>query len=570
MKRKPENLIVLAAVLTIILVDITSAKLVAYYTFENGTAVNVGGSAGSAADGTLKGGATIVLDSGGGLKEASNVLSIKGYPQHVNCGGGKKAGESQTWADFPDSITVAAWIKPDIPGSNVARKFRTVISKSSPGGFTLNREDDSDNISFHAAALGVPWKGLSGSNPKVWDGKWHHVAGVYSTVDSPDTNGVWKRGLYIYVDGVECGFMKRWGEPVILNNFDVIIGGNADCLEKGNTFRYWQGLIDDVAIFDHALKPDEIYSLYVPALQKLTDVIEETESIINKQGHEKGRAFLKNKIAEYEKWKKENPDNIKFRYDILASDLYVLLAKANIENLSNAQNPQSNIYKQAKSEVNWTTFKLFLDTVFAEAKKAVDSTKPGESSQESKVVLRNLLKECESKSELIRYLVEQDSELAEKYITNGDFRKAAEIYFDIAGRYDFNQDKQALEFKACECIFNGGEYRSAISELERFITRNKGIDESLAAKAILLKGQSFLQLNDYDKASEEFVSLKTQYPKSKEIPATDFYIGYYHMLKNENKEAIEIFYRVVQEHPESPYANKARMCIMRIEGMAGD
>ena len=302
MKRKSENLIVLTAVLTIVLADITSAQLVAYYTFEDGTAVNVGGSAGSTADGTLKGGATIALDSGDGLKGASNVLSINDYPQYVNCGGGKKAGEPQTWADFTDSITVAAWIKPDVPGSNVTKRFRTVISKGlgdlSNGGFSLNRADGSDNVSFHAAAPGIPWNGLSGSNPKAWDGKWHHVAGVYSTVDSPDANGIWKRGLYIYVDGVECGFMKRWGEPMNLNNFDVIIGGNPDCLEKENTFRYWEGLIDDVAIFDHALKPGEIYNLYVPALQKLTDVIEETESIVNKQGHEEGRAFLKNKIAE--------------------------------------------------------------------------------------------------------------------------------------------------------------------------------------------------------------------------------------------------------------------------------
>ena len=58
----------------------------ACYTFDDGTAVNVGGSAGSEADGTLQGGASIIYDAGGNGKEESYVLDVTGSPQHVNCG----------------------------------------------------------------------------------------------------------------------------------------------------------------------------------------------------------------------------------------------------------------------------------------------------------------------------------------------------------------------------------------------------------------------------------------------------------------------------------------------------
>ena len=61
-------------------------SVLACYTFDDGTAVNVGGSAGSAANGTLQGGASIIYDAGGNGKEESYVLDVTGSPQHVNCG----------------------------------------------------------------------------------------------------------------------------------------------------------------------------------------------------------------------------------------------------------------------------------------------------------------------------------------------------------------------------------------------------------------------------------------------------------------------------------------------------
>ncbi|GAG32615.1 unnamed protein product, partial [marine sediment metagenome] len=62
---------------TIVFGEPNTAGLLAYYTFDDGTAVNAG-SAGAAADGILMGGASIVYDNGGNGKLASNVLKTDG------------------------------------------------------------------------------------------------------------------------------------------------------------------------------------------------------------------------------------------------------------------------------------------------------------------------------------------------------------------------------------------------------------------------------------------------------------------------------------------------------------
>jgi len=579
MKRKLRNLLVLISASMVVLTSSTSGDLVAYYPFDDGTAVNVGGSAGSVANGNLMGGAKIVSNPGGGLKTASNVLSINGHPQHVNCGGGKNAGDPETWADLIGPMTVAAWIKPD--NSNWWTKFRTVISKGygewhEGGGFSLHKKEDAANIAFAAAVsdLDVPYYGIEGTNPNIWDGEWHHVAGVYSTVDSPKAIGKGKKGLYIYIDGTESGYIECQVEPVKLNNFDVIIGSNAQCFEKG--YRHWGGLIDEVAIFDHALSANEIHQLYTkgalviePVLQKLIDTIQQAEAIAKKQGHQQAMAFLKEQIAEYEEWKEKNPNNDKFPYNILPSDLYVLLTKANVENLANVQKPHRDIHEQAKSEGNWAAFKLFLNIVFNEVEESVGFTKLTELSSDKKNVWVNYLKYCKGKSELLRYLVDKDSEVAEKYIAKENFQKAAEVYRDIIKRYDSNQYQPELELKVCECIFNSGKYQSAISELDRFIAKSKAANRRLTKKAILMKGRCYIQLSEISKASNEFFALITEYPEAKETPDANFFIGYCHMLQSNFEQAIEAFNVVVQKHPESSYANKARMCIMRINSTTG-
>ena len=63
-KTNLKNLLIISVILQVF-AGAASADLVARYTFADGSADNVGGSAGSAADGSFEGGANIVWDDGG-------------------------------------------------------------------------------------------------------------------------------------------------------------------------------------------------------------------------------------------------------------------------------------------------------------------------------------------------------------------------------------------------------------------------------------------------------------------------------------------------------------------------
>ena len=142
------------------------------------------------------------------------------------------------------SRTVSAWIRPTAASG-------TILSWGNPadgeawifmvngGGqiqVTLNG-DDGD---------------IAGSTDVMSDGLWHHVAAVLENDGSPDLSEV-----ALYVDGVRevaaC-------QPMPVNTgkgIDVHIGA-ADAATGG----YFQGQMDDVAIFDVAVSADEIARLY--------------------------------------------------------------------------------------------------------------------------------------------------------------------------------------------------------------------------------------------------------------------------------------------------------------------
>ena len=92
---------------------------------------------------------------------------------------------------------------------------------------------------------------------KVNDGQWHHVAVVLDSTDIYDAQ--------LYVDGqLETSFLTHTSRMVdttcTLPEHDVRIG----CHDA--TERYFEGLIDDVRIYDRALSGEEIADFIGPAL----------------------------------------------------------------------------------------------------------------------------------------------------------------------------------------------------------------------------------------------------------------------------------------------------------------
>ncbi len=131
--------------------------------------------------------------------------------------------------DITDEITVSAWIKV----TAFDRPWQAIVTKGDTA-WRLHRLRDTDRIAFHCNSY---W-GAEG-NFNVYYGWWHHIAGVYDGTRA-----------YLYVDA-SLDVSQPASGLINKNDFPVMIGENA---EKPG--RWWNGLIDDVAIFSRALNKD--------------------------------------------------------------------------------------------------------------------------------------------------------------------------------------------------------------------------------------------------------------------------------------------------------------------------
>ena len=81
---------------------------------------------------------------------------------------------------------------------------------------------------------------VSGSVPKITDGKWHHVAISYDGTT-----------VRLYADYTLVGWLD-WSGPLVYNGGQLCIGAN-----PGTNYGAWDGFIDEVRISDEALPPEK-------------------------------------------------------------------------------------------------------------------------------------------------------------------------------------------------------------------------------------------------------------------------------------------------------------------------
>jgi hypothetical protein len=138
--------------------------------------------------------------------------------------------------DITSQITVAAWIKVNA----FTRSYQAIVTKGD-NAWRIQRYAGTNYIEFACAGLSHNVYGSVLGDINVNDGQWHHVAGAY--------NG---STIYLYVDGVVDASAASSG-TINANNYKVMLGENA---QQRN--RYWNGLIDDVRIYNRGLSAAEI------------------------------------------------------------------------------------------------------------------------------------------------------------------------------------------------------------------------------------------------------------------------------------------------------------------------
>jgi hypothetical protein len=204
--------------------------LVGWWKFDEGKGTSAADSSGYGHAGTLMGNPKWQPTGG----KVGGALEFDGDGDYVNL------GKSPDF-DLAEQITIAAWIKVN----RFDKEWQAIIAKGD-SAWRMQRVRQTDNLEFACSGLAVPgteWGDIYG-NMSVNDGQWHHAAGVYDGSK-----------LYLYVDG-KLDVSSNASGDINVNDHPVYIGENAE-----QTGRFWNGLIDDVRIYNYAISGEQITSL---------------------------------------------------------------------------------------------------------------------------------------------------------------------------------------------------------------------------------------------------------------------------------------------------------------------
>jgi hypothetical protein len=159
--------------------------------------------------------------------------------------------------DIAGAITLAAWVKPTGAGWD-AILAKSPLDGSAPnhaGSFEFRIEDGGRRLQFLHQQGGVDDTVGYSSTGTVNSESWSHVA--VTVVDSAAVN--------FYINGALAGTATHNGNFGALTSSPLYIGNRGDFASLGTPF---DGLIDDVRVYNEALTAQQIQDLFGPPLEQ--------------------------------------------------------------------------------------------------------------------------------------------------------------------------------------------------------------------------------------------------------------------------------------------------------------
>jgi len=257
MKTGKMRRIVLAASIVLAIASVSNGDLIAYYDFgmTSPSSANMG-TAGTVADGVLINGATIVdIDtSARGVEYALQLNNTTGSGladcQYMNITNGNDWFSSIVSGGL-GPFAIAAWVHQDVC---TTATWNTLISKGYDSAFYVGTGTPYgygiDKFVFsYPEAIGVsePLR----SDISARNSCWTHVV---VTVD-----GVDYKTASLYINGVLAESRQTWSS-LAANTLDILIGAEPN---KTDCQYGWNGLIDEVRIYDEHIDAQGAYDLFI-------------------------------------------------------------------------------------------------------------------------------------------------------------------------------------------------------------------------------------------------------------------------------------------------------------------
>lgn len=166
-----------------------------------------------------------------------NAIKLNGDDQFLTVDGDESAFDFSSGQD----LTISAWFTAD----TIDTDWQCLMAKGEGNGWRLHRRgaDQPPELSFAGGAGDLPRHNTALA---IGDGTIHHVVAISQA----------RVGTKLYLDGV---LVVEGGAPIMENRANpMAIGANPDTAPG----RYWEGLIDDVALWSRTLSDAEVQQIW--------------------------------------------------------------------------------------------------------------------------------------------------------------------------------------------------------------------------------------------------------------------------------------------------------------------
>ncbi len=209
-------------------------------------------------------GAVVLQDSGAAPNavvrdvKAPRVRGVHGTALELSGAHSLRADIGPKWRALSE-VTFSAWTKPnDLSG------FREIFRQECPERVLFSFQGNGAILSLGLNVGGYVECDAPIAPANAADGAWHHCAATF--------DGAVMR---VYLDGKQVGARDRAGELATSATAPAFIGS------AGGTGEHFQGLLDDLRIFNTALSAEQIGSLYRAGLESVVRLSPEEERMLS-------------------------------------------------------------------------------------------------------------------------------------------------------------------------------------------------------------------------------------------------------------------------------------------------
>jgi hypothetical protein len=220
--------LIFTTVLLLIVAGSASADKVAHWTFDEGAGTTVTDSENGLV-GTFVGDPAFVA---GVPVLGGSALDLDGVDDYGDCG-------YDPLYDMTGDMTVAAWVQI----REVTAAWMAAVAQGEYA-WRLGNANVDTRPHFGITFWSNPVASQDGTT-EIPLNEWHHIAGVYEAGGN----------LTVYLDG-EVDAQIAADSPIGISYQNVLIGNNPDSME-----RFWNGLIDDVQLYNEALSQAELQAI---------------------------------------------------------------------------------------------------------------------------------------------------------------------------------------------------------------------------------------------------------------------------------------------------------------------